>query len=61
MDRCTTPEIVVGPYGDTSSDEDPEDNNRDGRAAGDSSSDDSSSVSDGELSRRRENFKFTKC
>ena len=58
LDDRITPEGVVGPYnfmnGDTSSDEDPDDNNRDGGASGDLSSGDSGSDGNGELSNRRE-------
>ena len=60
LDDRITAKGVVGSYnfmdGDTSSDEDPDDNNGDGGAGGDLSSDDSSSDGDGELSNRREIF-----
>jgi hypothetical protein len=58
LDDRITPEGVVGPYnfmdGDTSSDEDPDDNYGHGDAGDDLSSDDSSSDGDGELSNLRE-------
>ena len=63
LDDRITPEGVVGPHnfmdGDTSSDEDLNDNNGDGGAGGDLSSDDSSSDGDGELGNQREKTKFS--